>query len=68
MTTHRLIQIHTLAEKAYSEAGACRRGACNAAQAGMRGAAIMLTTRASRLHGVWLSAQRRMGVHAFGLN
>jgi len=63
ISTHRLIQFHTFAERTYSEAGACRRGSCNAANANIRGAARMLSARASTAF--YLSAMRRMGTHAY---
>lgn len=59
-STHRVIQLSQLAEHAWNGAGQCRRAACNAADAGMKGAAIMLTRRASQFHSIYLAATRRL--------
>lgn len=57
---HRVIQLSQLAERAWNSAGQCRRAACNAADANMKGAAIMLTRRAGQFHNVYLAATRRL--------
>ena len=59
-STHRVIQLSQLAERAWNGAGQCRRAACNAADANMKGAAIMLTRRAGQFHSVYLAATRRL--------
>jgi hypothetical protein len=59
-STHRVVQLSQLAERAWNGAAQCRRAACNAANANMKGAAIMLTRRAGQFHSVYLAAIRRL--------
>jgi len=59
-STHRLIQLSQLAERAWNSAGQCRRAACNAADANMKGAAIMLMRKAGQFHSIYLEATRRI--------
>lgn len=66
VSTTRVVQLSQLAERAWNSAGQCRRAACNAADANMKGAAIMLTRRAGRFHSVFLAATRRLALAKAG--
>ena len=66
-STHRLIQLRETADKARALAQANRRAACNAADAGMKSAARMLSGKASKAEGVYRDICTRI-IRTVGFN
>lgn len=59
-STHRIIQLSSLADTLYARACSARRCAAIAAQSNMRGAARMFSRDVWRSHGVYLAAMGRI--------
>jgi hypothetical protein len=67
-STHRIIQLRQLADSARALAQSNRRAACNAAGSGFKGAARMLSSKATKAEGVYRSACGRIARSGAGFN